>query len=58
MVKRVEWLLDGSVVILGDNTLVSREKGATQRPRETPYTCPCGVDKKQDITFISSKSIL
>ena len=25
MVKRVEWLLDGSVVIRGDNTLVSRE---------------------------------
>ena len=26
MVKRVEWLLDGSVVIRGDNTLVSREQ--------------------------------
>ena len=25
MVKRLEWLLDGSVVIHGDNTLVSRE---------------------------------
>ena len=24
MVKRVEWLLDGSVIIRGDNTLVSR----------------------------------
>ena len=26
MVKRVEWLLDGSVVIRGDNTFVSREQ--------------------------------
>jgi hypothetical protein len=26
MVKRAEWLLDGSVVIRGDNTLVSREQ--------------------------------
>jgi phage repressor protein C with HTH and peptisase S24 domain len=26
MVKRVEWLLDGSVIIRGDNTLVSRNK--------------------------------
>ena len=26
MVKRVEWLLGGSVVIRGDNTLVSREQ--------------------------------
>lgn len=26
MVKRVEWLLDGSVVIRGDNTVVSREQ--------------------------------
>ncbi|MDE1045803.1 MAG: hypothetical protein OSA05_11080 [Nitrospinaceae bacterium] len=25
MVKQIEWLLDGSVVIRGDNTLVSRE---------------------------------
>ena len=25
MVKRVEWLLDGSMVICRDNTLVSRE---------------------------------
>ena len=25
MVKRVEWILDGSVVICGDNTLLSRE---------------------------------
>lgn len=26
MVKRVEWLLGGSVVIRGDNTAVSREQ--------------------------------
>ncbi|MBC8286004.1 MAG: helix-turn-helix transcriptional regulator [Nitrospinae bacterium] len=26
MVKRIEWLLDGSVVIRGDNTVVSREQ--------------------------------
>ena len=26
MVKRVEWLLDGSVIIRGDNTLVTRNK--------------------------------
>ena len=26
MVKRVEWLLGGSVVIRGDNTTVSREQ--------------------------------
>ena len=59
MVKRVEWLLDGTVVIRGDNTLVSREYGpAIQRPRETPYTWPFGADGKQDITFIISKSIL
>ena len=59
MVKRVEWLLDGSVVIRGDNTLVSREYGpAIQRPRENPYTWPFGVDGKQDITIIISKSIL
>ena len=39
MVKRVECLLDGSVVIRGDNTLVSIEYGpAIQRPRKTPYT--------------------
>lgn len=26
LVKRVEWLMDGSVVIRGDNTIVSREQ--------------------------------
>jgi hypothetical protein len=58
MFKWVECLLDGSVVIRDDNTLVSREYGpAIQRPRETPYTRPFSVDGKQDITFIISKSI-
>ena len=49
MVKRVEWLLGGSVVIRGQYYRFQRTDSAFNGPGKTPHSRSCRVGREQDM---------